>query len=381
MLPLELFLSVRSTLAPDHPSLRLSPSAAQAGLPARYEAGALATGLHTLLSGGTSVLDMIGLPDGEDAAMACLHAAARGYRAAGVHAFLGPMLNDAADGEFLSSLFATAPCGCLAPAGLTGLGPGGGLRAGRVEADPRKTAACLALWRRAVAELHDPAAGVSVLVAPHNEITCSPALFAGAAAIMAELGVGGSTHLLEGLHQPLVSAQRYGEPAPLTGSVRVLDEAGFLTPTTTLAHCVHATPADLALLATRGCTVSHNPLSNLRLGAGVADVPAMLAAGVGVGLGVDGGIDSHDILEVVKLACLVHAPRHRDYRADWLSPRAAVGLCAASGPAGVGRGGLVGELAVGLGVYLRLSFQEKCDRLFYTPEIITVQSGWVVRQE
>ena len=78
MLPLELFLSVRSTLPPDHPSLRLSPSAAQAGLPARYEAGALATGLHTLLSGGTSVLDMIGLPDGEDAAMACLHAAARG---------------------------------------------------------------------------------------------------------------------------------------------------------------------------------------------------------------------------------------------------------------------------------------------------------------
>ena len=125
-------------------------------------------------------------------------------------------------------------------------------------------------------------------------------------------GVYGTTHLLEGLHQPLSSSQRFGDSGvgssaanygtggeEVHGTVRTLDETGFLGPGTTLAHGVHLSAGDMALLAERGCTVSHNPISNLRLGAGIANLPAMLEAGVNVGLGVDGagsGVDSQDIL-------------------------------------------------------------------------------------
>ena len=125
-------------------------------------------------------------------------------------------------------------------------------------------------------------------------------------------GVYGTTHLLEGLHQPLSSSQRFGDSGAgssaanygtggeeVHGTVRTLDETGFLGPGTTLAHGVHLSAGDMALLAERGCTVSHNPISNLRLGAGIANLPAMLEAGVNVGLGVDGagsGVDSQDIL-------------------------------------------------------------------------------------
>ena len=46
-------------------------------------------------------------------------------------------------------------------------------------------AAALAFWRRAIEELHRPEEGMSIILAPHNEATCSAELFSGAAAIMA----------------------------------------------------------------------------------------------------------------------------------------------------------------------------------------------------
>ena len=136
-------------------------------------------------------------------------------------------------------------------------------------------------------ELHDPEGGLSIILAPHNEATCSAELFAGCAAIMAEHKemVFGTTHLLEGLHQPLSSSQRYGDAGvgssaanyrqhnaendEVHGTIATLDETGFLGDRTTLAHGIHLSGGDYKLLAERGCTISHNPISNLRLGAGM----------------------------------------------------------------------------------------------------------------
>jgi len=70
---------------------------------------------------------------------------------------------------------------------------------------------------------------------------------------------------------------------------------------------VHLSEDDVGRFASAGVGVAHCPTSNLRLGAGVAPVAPMLAAGVRVGLGVDGSASNErgDLFLEVKQALLV----------------------------------------------------------------------------
>ncbi|WP_372343595.1 amidohydrolase family protein [Streptomyces sp. KL116D] len=71
------------------------------------------------------------------------------------------------------------------------------------------------------------------------------------------------------------------------GAVAYLERAGFLWERLLAVHCVELDAAGRATLAGHGVGVSYNPLSNMRLGSGIAPVPDMLDAGLRVGL-VDG---------------------------------------------------------------------------------------------
>lgn len=61
------------------------------------------------------------------------------------------------------------------------------------------------------------------------------------------------------------------------------------------AHCVWVTDEDIELLARRGVTVLHNPVSNLKLASGVAPVAKMLKAGCSVALGTDGVASNNNL--------------------------------------------------------------------------------------
>ena len=91
-LPLEMMAACRANLPDNHPWRNGHRSAED--VIERYRLGALATGLHNLLSGATSLIDMIALPDADDngedeMAFLCLAAAAKGYRQSGVRIYLG----------------------------------------------------------------------------------------------------------------------------------------------------------------------------------------------------------------------------------------------------------------------------------------------------
>ena len=90
--------------------------------------------------------------------------------------------------------------------------------------------------------------------------------------------------------------------------VAYLADLGVLSDRTVAAHCVHVSPEDIEILAEFETGVSHNPVSNLKLASGVAPVPAMVAAGVKVGLGTDGAASNNtlDLLRDMQLAALVH---------------------------------------------------------------------------
>jgi 5-methylthioadenosine/S-adenosylhomocysteine deaminase len=106
-------------------------------------------------------------------------------------------------------------------------------------------------------------------------------------------------HLLETCYQQHYAHRRWGK-----SFVQHLADIGALGPWLTLAHMVWIEDADLPLLAEHGVGVAHNPSSNLRLRSGIAPLPALLAAGVPVGVGLDGQAldDDQDYLRELRLA-------------------------------------------------------------------------------
>ncbi len=87
-----------------------------------------------------------------------------------------------------------------------------------------------------------------------------------------------------------------------------MESCGWLGPDVWYAHGVHFNDEEIARLAKTGTGVAHCPASNLRLGSGIARVPEMIAAGVPVGLAVDGSAsnDSSNMLREAQIALIVH---------------------------------------------------------------------------
>ncbi len=98
--------------------------------------------------------------------------------------------------------------------------------------------------------------------------------------------------------------------------VRYAHDLGILDDQTILAHQVHTTPDDLALLRESGTQVVHNPLANTILGSGMPPVVEMLEAGIPVAISTDGSgsADNQNILAAARLASQFQKAARRDAR-------------------------------------------------------------------
>jgi 5-methylthioadenosine/S-adenosylhomocysteine deaminase len=74
-----------------------------------------------------------------------------------------------------------------------------------------------------------------------------------------------------------------------------LERIGFLNEKVIAAHVIWPTASEIGVLKRLGVSVVHNPQSNMKLAAGVAPVPKMLAEGLLVGLGTDGAASNNDL--------------------------------------------------------------------------------------
>jgi 5-methylthioadenosine/S-adenosylhomocysteine deaminase len=118
-----------------------------------------------------------------------------------------------------------------------------------------------------------------------------------------ELGTGIHIHINESLTEVENSRQRFGRRP-----TEVAYDAGILGRNCIAAHCVWLSDAEMALMRETGTQISHNPVSNAKLGNGIARLPEMLAAGINVGLGHDAAEcnNSRDLFQVMKFASLMH---------------------------------------------------------------------------
>jgi cytosine/adenosine deaminase-related metal-dependent hydrolase len=132
---------------------------------------------------------------------------------------------------------------------------------------------------------HDPSFGsmLHIAAAPCSPFSVSTELMREGAALARRKGVRLHTHGSETVEEAKFCHERFG-----MGPTDYFESTGWLGDDVWMAHCVHMNDSDIAAFARTRTGVAHCPSSNARLAAGIARVPAMLAAGVPVGLGVDG---------------------------------------------------------------------------------------------
>ena len=149
---------------------------------------------------------------------------------------------------------------------------------------------------------HDPAGRITVGVAPHSAYDLGVERVAELADLARRLDVVLHVHLAETTRESAELEARYGSSV-----VRILADHGVLGGKVLAAHCVWVDDDDIGILADHGVAVAHCPLSNMKLGSGVAPLVAMLEAGVTVALGTDGPAsnDTLDLWEEVKIAPLL----------------------------------------------------------------------------
>ena len=158
-----------------------------------------------------------------------------------------------------------------------------------------------------------------------------------------EFGLGIHTHVAESKVQAVVGRKKYGKS--LTAHLRDL---GLIGPDFTAAHAVWVDDDDLRLLGDGGASIAHNPTSNLRLGAGVARVPAMLEQSLNVGIGTDTSTcsDLLNMFEAMRLACYVSRVQSPDPDA-WLGAEQVFVMATQGSARALGMDGAIGRLAAG----------------------------------
>ncbi len=202
----------------------------------------------------------------------------------------------------------------------------------------------LAATEETVRRHHDTAPGAmtQVAVAPCSPFSVSTELMRQGADLARRLGVRLHTHGSETVEEEKFCHELFG-----MGPTDYFESTGWLGDDVWMAHCVHMNDSDIAAFARTGTGVAHCPSSNARLAAGIARVPDMLAAGVPVGLGVDGTAsnESGELHTELRNALLIN--RLGAHREKALTARQALRLGTHGGARVLGRADEIGSLEPG----------------------------------
>jgi putative selenium metabolism protein SsnA len=123
---------------------------------------------------------------------------------------------------------------------------------------------------------------IAALFGLHASFTLKDATLEKAADLGHELGTGFHVHVAEAESDQALTRRGHGQTV-----VERLKKFGILGPQTIAAHCVHVSRKEIDLLAETQTMVVHNPQSNMNNAVGIANIVALRARNVLVGLGTD----------------------------------------------------------------------------------------------
>jgi cytosine/adenosine deaminase-related metal-dependent hydrolase len=157
---------------------------------------------------------------------------------------------------------------------------------------------------RLIETYHDarPGSMLRIVVAPCSPFSVTPDLMRESATLARAHHLHLHTHLAETLDEDAFCREQFGH-RPLAYA----EELDWSGPDVWFAHAVHIDADEVGRMARAGIGVAHCPTSNMRLASGIAPVRRYRAAGVNVGLGVDGSAsnDSSHLLAEARQAMLL----------------------------------------------------------------------------
>ena len=229
-----------------------------------------------------------------------LDAVAEAYGMVGMRAVIAPMMADRTLYEALPGLIEFLPPRLQEQARQ--------IRAAPYEASVAAARGILADWRHDRDKLR-PALG------PTIPLHCSDAFLVACARLADEYDVSLQTHLAESKTQAVLGYRKYGRSL-----VAHLGALGMLGRRLSAAHGIWLDADDISRLAAAGAGVVHNPMSNLRLGSGIAPARAFIDAGVSFGIGSDASntSDGQNMFEALRLAAFLSRVSDADH-GRWLS--------------------------------------------------------------
>ena len=253
-------------------------------------------------------------------------AVARAYRDVGLRAVIAPMMSD-------RTLYQAYP-------GLVDSLPEH-LREGARRAASAPYAESLRACRAILQHWPHDRDTIRPALGPTIPMHCSDDFLTGCRDLAHEFDIGLQTHLAESATQAVIAKQRYGRS--LTAH---LAELGLLNERFSGAHAIWIDREDMRRIADAGGAIAHNPLSNLRLGSGLAAVREMLDCGLTVGIGTDAGntSDTQNMFEAARLASYLSRIRGPEYR-EWLTAAEAFTLATAGSARVLGFGDSIGAIA------------------------------------
>ncbi len=180
-------------------------------------------------------------------------------------------------------------------------------------------------------------------VAPHAPYTVSEEHLLKTRVLSDKLNAPLVIHLAEAETETAFIQQKHQGIRP----IEYVEKIGFLSERTIAAHVVQANEAELEILKRRGVGIAHNPQSNMKLAAGVAPVPMMLAKDMRLGLGTDGAASNNDLSlwEEMDTAAKLHKVFSKDPKV--VSAEQAFMMATIGGARALHLEDLIGSLEVG----------------------------------
>ncbi len=222
------------------------------------------------------------------------------------------------------------------------------------------TAASIAESIRLLERWHGAAEGrIRYCFAPRFAVSCTRELLEQVARLARQRGVIIHTHASENRDEIAMVESETG-----LRNIDYLNAVGLAAPHTVLAHCVHLSDGEMAILKQTGTHVAHCPSSNLKLGSGLARVAEMKAQGISVTLGADGAPCNNrlDMFTEMRTAGLLQKVLQGP---EALPARAVLKMATVDGARAMGLADEIGSIEAGKRADLVLL---NLDRLHTTPQ-------------